>query len=475
MEQDKNFDVRLKASIDKRIEEAGIWNMVLDACKDYDEYKAKKQAFMDSLNDITLNKLQGIKAATPSPAQPPVNGEEPEQNTAEKFLRSKLWSTDDRGMFDFKGLCTLLNEFRQCTTPPASPAKAEQPDYDDLCRIANSAFAKLKVRLKSTSLTGDQVILGQCREIIDLAMERMQEMQAIVPSTKEPKAEQEGPVEQRDEAVEWKWDTFWKGIVCHQDGTINIDQVKKELHDFSYVMAQVPKVYCHITGDKLSKIMYPAETVIAVADDHLKEIIDQELKDYEHDAQDFLEAASPRGQEGPWKYEVHHVQYREDAEEYATISDGKVTLYIDGGEDDGDEQRAVDLLNRLKITLDYDREAEHVAFQLEEQNKELYAEIQKREQEGLRWVSKFEDIMDFISESKSKISPESVIESIENTISRWLESAPKEAGQVDPVALLHWTRKKVEISHATEWLVSNVKHTDEQILSLYLESLNKQP
>ena len=60
---------------------------------------------------------------------------------------------------------------------------------------------------------------------------------------------------------------FWDEIILSPDGTINIKQVYEELADFRYVMKQVPKVYCHITNDTLSKVMYPAETVIALADD----------------------------------------------------------------------------------------------------------------------------------------------------------------------------------------------------------------
>jgi hypothetical protein len=68
-----------------------------------------------------------------------------------------------------------------------------------------------------------------------------------------------------------EWESFWKEHVCNPDGTINLEQLKKELYDFSFVMEQVPKVYCHITGGKLSKVMYPAKTVISVADEYFKE------------------------------------------------------------------------------------------------------------------------------------------------------------------------------------------------------------
>lgn len=63
--------------------------------------------------------------------------------------------------------------------------------------------------------------------------------------------------------VEQEWE-FWKGIVCNEDGTINIDQLKKELCDFSVMINEVPKVYCEVTGNAMSKPLYYADDVIAM-------------------------------------------------------------------------------------------------------------------------------------------------------------------------------------------------------------------
>ena len=72
---------------------------------------------------------------------------------------------------------------------------------------------------------------------------------------------------------------FWKDIICNPDGSLNAEQVKKELADFHYIMDQVPKVYCHVTGDTLSKLMYEADTVINCADNHLNEQIENANKE----------------------------------------------------------------------------------------------------------------------------------------------------------------------------------------------------
>jgi hypothetical protein len=56
------------------------------------------------------------------------------------------------------------------------------------------------------------------------------------------------------------YNNFWKPILEDENGNINKDQLIKELSDFSFIMEQVPQVYSAICG--LSKLMYPAQTII---------------------------------------------------------------------------------------------------------------------------------------------------------------------------------------------------------------------
>lgn len=45
---------------------------------------------------------------------------------------------------------------------------------------------------------------------------------------------------------------FWEDIVM-KDGKLDIDQVKRELHDYHFMLESVPKVYMEITGGRISK------------------------------------------------------------------------------------------------------------------------------------------------------------------------------------------------------------------------------
>ncbi|WP_037935378.1 hypothetical protein [Streptosporangium roseum] len=75
------------------------------------------------------------------------------------------------------------------------------------------------------------------------------------------------------------YDDFWKDIVENPDGTLNRDQLMRELFDYHVVMEQVGQVYCHITNGRISKLNTLANTVIAVADERIEEIVAEALAD----------------------------------------------------------------------------------------------------------------------------------------------------------------------------------------------------
>lgn len=64
------------------------------------------------------------------------------------------------------------------------------------------------------------------------------------------------------------WEEFWKPICTNEDGSINLDQIKRELADFKDVIGNVSKVYDSITGGRFSKPLTRPEYVISAAEDY---------------------------------------------------------------------------------------------------------------------------------------------------------------------------------------------------------------
>lgn len=78
-------------------------------------------------------------------------------------------------------------------------------------------------------------------------------------------------IEQQPATAQQVWDDFWAEICLDENGNVDMEQVKKELADFRFIIQEVPKVYSHVTGGELSKPMYYAKGVVEKADEHYKE------------------------------------------------------------------------------------------------------------------------------------------------------------------------------------------------------------
>jgi hypothetical protein len=80
------------------------------------------------------------------------------------------------------------------------------------------------------------------------------------------------------ENYEKNWEEFWKDIVTRDDGSIDLEQIKKELSDYRFLLEEIPKVYSHITN-KLSYPNYYANTIIQEADYHYQKVHGDIIRD----------------------------------------------------------------------------------------------------------------------------------------------------------------------------------------------------
>lgn len=69
------------------------------------------------------------------------------------------------------------------------------------------------------------------------------------------------------EKYEESYQEFWKDIVENEDGTLNIEQVKKELADYRVLLKEVPKVYDELAG--FSKPHTRADVIINAVNDRM--------------------------------------------------------------------------------------------------------------------------------------------------------------------------------------------------------------
>lgn len=77
--------------------------------------------------------------------------------------------------------------------------------------------------------------------------------------------------------TEKTWRGFWEPIVATDTGDIDLGQIKRELHDYSNLLHEVPKVYMHITDGKVSKPHTDSDVVMSLHDDHVTELISRAI------------------------------------------------------------------------------------------------------------------------------------------------------------------------------------------------------
>ena len=78
----------------------------------------------------------------------------------------------------------------------------------------------------------------------------------------------------KDQSVFNNYEHFWKEIVENPDGSINKEQLMKELHDFTTLINSLGKLYSHITGGVVSKPMTRPDAVLKLFKDQLEEQYD---------------------------------------------------------------------------------------------------------------------------------------------------------------------------------------------------------
>jgi len=83
--------------------------------------------------------------------------------------------------------------------------------------------------------------------------------------------------------IEDNWQNIWRDILEKPDGSINIEQLKLELMDYSDMIDRMTMLTCEITAHKLSYPTYPVETILEVMreaeQDHMD---DQKQEDQEY-------------------------------------------------------------------------------------------------------------------------------------------------------------------------------------------------
>src|SRR3990167_10048855 len=81
-------------------------------------------------------------------------------------------------------------------------------------------------------------------------------MQAIACPSQSPRNKIKNMKKEKKLKLKKEWDWLYK------NGKLDEEAVLKEIYDYDFILGEVPKVYCEITGGLLSKPNYASEVVL---------------------------------------------------------------------------------------------------------------------------------------------------------------------------------------------------------------------
>lgn len=91
---------------------------------------------------------------------------------------------------------------------------------------------------------------------------------------------------------EKQWDEFWKDLLI-KNGKLDMDQIKREMFDFSNMMDSFGKVMDHVTGGMVSKPNTDPDVICGLADEHYEKWADDDFKDRFEEKLDEMDMISP--------------------------------------------------------------------------------------------------------------------------------------------------------------------------------------
>lgn len=75
-----------------------------------------------------------------------------------------------------------------------------------------------------------------------------------------------------------QWDTFWKKLCTDKDGNVDLEQIKKELSDYKFVIDNAPAVYSEASGNKTANIMVHENTMISLIYENIDKRIENSFE-----------------------------------------------------------------------------------------------------------------------------------------------------------------------------------------------------
>lgn len=75
------------------------------------------------------------------------------------------------------------------------------------------------------------------------------------------------------EKIDSVWNSIWKDILEHSDGTPDMEAIKKELHDYVVLFKSVQTAYSRLTGGEINHPFTQLDVLISYVDLYYEEMM----------------------------------------------------------------------------------------------------------------------------------------------------------------------------------------------------------
>jgi len=91
------------------------------------------------------------------------------------------------------------------------------------------------------------------------------------------------------EKIDGVWEAVWKDILENPDGSLDVDSIRRELHDYAVLFKSVQTAYSHLTGGEINHPFTQLDVLIPYVDLYYEEMMSVGYQEEQEEEEVFQE------------------------------------------------------------------------------------------------------------------------------------------------------------------------------------------
>ena len=91
------------------------------------------------------------------------------------------------------------------------------------------------------------------------------------------------------EKIDSVWNSIWKDILENPDGSLDVDSVRRELHDYAILFKSVQTAYSRLTGGEIDHPFTQLDVLISYVDLYYEEMMSVGYQEEQEEEEDVFQ------------------------------------------------------------------------------------------------------------------------------------------------------------------------------------------